>query len=180
LETTFALNHISYFLLTHLLLDLLKASTPSRIINVSSDAHQAITKLDFDNLQAEKGFNVLTQYSLSKFENILFTYELARRLEGTGVTANALHPGLVRTGFGRNDNPIIKLFMMGLQLFAKNAKQGAETSIYLASSPDVATINGKYFVDYKERRSNDASYNREYQKRLWEISEQITGVHEIS
>lgn len=170
-EMTFALNHLSYFLLTNLLLDTLKASAPSRIVNVSSDAHQ-MGALDLDNLQ-KGGFSA---YSQSKLMNVMFTYELARRLEGTGVTANALHPGFVSTGFGRNNTGLMKLAISVATLFALKPADGAKTSIYLASSPEVANVTGKYFDKSKPRKSSAASYDEAAQKRLWTISEQLTGI----
>ncbi len=170
-EMTFALNHLSYFLLTHLLLDVLKNSAPARIINVASDAH-AMGSLDLDNLQ-KGGFSA---YSQSKLMNIMFTYELARRLQGTGVTANALHPGFVNTGFGRNNSGLMKLAMNVATLFAIKPTDGAKTSVYLASSPEVASVTGKYFDKSKPRKSSAASYDEAAQKRLWTISEQLTGI----
>lgn len=181
-EKTFALNHLSYFLVTHLLLGTLKASgTPerkARIINVSSDAHQAANSLDFDNLQAEKGYNSFGAYGKSKLENIMFTYELARRLqaEGANVTTNALNPGPVATGFGYNNGPFTKLFLNMLRPFALSAEQGAQTSIYLASSPEVEDVTGKYFNDSKQKASNRASMDEAKWQRLWEISEVLTGI----
>ncbi len=174
-ELTFGLNHLSYFLLTNLLLDVLKASSPARIVSVSSGAHQGGT-LDFDDLQAEKRYAGFRTYSNSKLCNIVFTYELARRLEGTGVTANALHPGFVRTGFGRNNGGVIKVGLTLMQnLVALSPQQGADTSIYLASSPEVEGVTGKYFVKRKAVKSNDASYDQTAWTRLWTISEQLTG-----
>lgn len=170
-EMTFALNHLSYFLLTAMLLDVLKASAPARIINVASDAHM-MGSLDLDNIQ-KGGFNA---YSQSKLMNIMFTYELARRLEGTGVTANALHPGFVNTGFGRNNTGLMKLAISVATLFALKPTDGAKTSVYLASSPDVANVTGKYFDKSKARKSSAASYDEAAQKRLWAVSEQLTGI----
>lgn len=175
-EMTFALNHLSYFALSHLLLDILKDTAPARIINVSSDAHRLSGRLDFDNLQGEKSYNGLQAYNVSKLENILFTYEMARRLDNIGVTANALHPGLVRSGFGHNNNFLMKIAMTAFQMFGISAVEGAKTSVYLASSMDVVNVNGKYFDKCKAVSSNEASHNREDQKRLWEISEQLTGI----
>jgi len=174
-EMTFALNHLNYFLLTHLLLDMLKANAPSRIVNVSSDAHR-IGKLDLDNLQAEKGYSSFGAYGRSKLENVMFTYELARRLEGTGVTANTLHPGVVRTGFGHNNGGIMSAVTSLLQVFAISAEQGAQTSIYLATSAEVEGVSGKYFVKSKAVKSSAASYDESAWKRLWEISETLTGI----
>ena len=146
IEMTFALNHLASFLLTNLLLDEIKASAPARIINVSSGAHTS-GKIEFDNLQGELDFSSRA-YGNSKLATILFTMELARRFEGTGVTANALHPGFVSTGFGKN-NPgfLMKVIRAVVPLIARSPEKGAETSIYLASSPDVQSITGRYFVD---------------------------------
>lgn len=174
-EMTFALNHLNYFLLTHLLLDMLKANAPSRIVNVSSDAHR-VGKLDLDNLQSEKGFSAFGAYGRSKLENVMFTYELARRLEGTGVTVNALHPGFVRTGFGHNMSGIFSNIARLAQVFAISTEQGAQTSIYLATSPEVEGVSGKYFAKSKAVKSSDASYDEAAWKRLWEISETLTGI----
>lgn len=178
-ETTFGVNHLGYFLLTNLLLDQIKASTPARIVNVSSRAH-ARARMDFDDLNAEKSYRGFTVYGRSKLANVLFTYELARRLEGTGVTANCLHPGVVRSGFGQNANNgwlgvLFKTFYTISVPFSKSNAEGAATSIYLASSPEVEGVTGKYFVDCKEVPSSVASHDVDAQKRLWEISEQMTG-----
>jgi NAD(P)-dependent dehydrogenase (short-subunit alcohol dehydrogenase family) len=175
-EMTFALNHLGYFLLTHLLLDALQASAPARIVNVSSDAHRG-AKIDFDDLQAERGYAGFRVYGISKLANVLFTYELARRLAGTGVTANALHPGFVATNFGRNNGFVVdKLFGLLGRFFAKSPQEGAETSIYLAASPEVAGVTGQYFVDKKAVKSSPASYDADAARRLWEISEELVGL----
>ncbi len=175
-EMTFAFNHLAYFLLTNLLLDLLNASAPARIVIVSSAAHLN-GPLDFDDLQSNRyrygGFGA---YGHSKLENVMFTYELARRLEGTGVTANALHPGTVNTGFGKNNGGVMNLAMKAFAMFQISPEQGAQTSIYLASSPEVKGVSGQYFVNCKPARSSASSYDEEAQKRLWEISEQMTGL----
>lgn len=182
LEMTFALNHISYFLLTNLLLDTIKRTAQekgeARIINVSSDAHQSARNgLDFDHLNAKSGFSAFGTYGKSKLANILFTYELARRLDDTNITVNALHPGFVETGFGHNTGSIMKFFTsIAQRLFAKSPEQGAETLVYLASSADVANMTGKYWVDKQTRKSTDISYNRDQQRQLWELSEDITGI----
>ncbi len=172
-ELTFALNHLSYFLLTNLLLDVLKASAPARIVSVSSGAHQR-SHLNFDDLEASKGYNAMRAYGQSKLANIVFTYELARRLEGTGVTANALHPGFVRSGFARNNGGLVNAAMGIIGRFALSPEEGAETSIYLASSPEVEGITGKYFTKKQPIRSNAVSYEQSTWTRLWEISEQMT------
>jgi NAD(P)-dependent dehydrogenase (short-subunit alcohol dehydrogenase family) len=173
-EYTFALNHINYFLMTELLLDMLKASAPSRIINVSSNAHER-AKIDFDNLQGQKRYIGLEAYGQSKLANLLFTYELARQLEGSGVTANAVHPGFVQTGFARNNGPIYNVgtWIAG-KIFGINVERGAQTSIYLASSPEVEGISGKYFVDCKAVDSKPQSYDRAAAERLWEVSLELT------
>lgn len=178
-ETTFGVNHLGYFLLTSLLLDVVKASAPARIVNVSSRAHSR-AEMDFDDLNAEKSFSGFTVYGRSKLANVLFTYELARRLEGTGVTANCLHPGVVRSGFGQNANNgrlgmIFKAFYTLAVPFSKSNAEGAQTSIYLASSPEVEGVTGRYFADSREVPSSAASHDVESQKRLWEVSEQMTG-----
>jgi NAD(P)-dependent dehydrogenase (short-subunit alcohol dehydrogenase family) len=175
-ETTFALNHLNYFLLTHLLLDTLKASAPARIVNVSSDAHKG-AHLDFDDLQSEKGSFGLNAYGRSKLANVVFTYELARRLSDTGVTANVLHPGLVRTGFANNLGAVPAAFFGFLMRFvALTPEQGAQTSVYLATSPDVENVTGKYWEKCKAIPSGPASYDESTWTRLWEVSEQMIAV----
>ena len=173
LEMTFALNHLSYFLLTDLLLDTIKASVPSRIINVSSDAHKG-AKINFDDIQGKKKYGAMRAYGQSKLANILFTYELARKLEGSGVTSNALHPGFVASSFGSNMRGAFRLILRFLQLFAMSSENGAETSIYLATSPNVANINGKYFVKKKEVRTSVESYDKNVGEKLWKVSEELT------
>ncbi len=178
-ETTFATNHLAYFLLTNLLLDLLKKSAPSRIVNVSSRAHVAAT-MRFDDLQSERGYSPSRVYGQSKLANVLFTNELARQLEGTGVTANALHPGVVRTGFAKNNTGLLGgLVACGARVagvFFVSAERGAETSIYLASSDEVEGVTGKYFSLSRETPSNAESRDPEIARQLWEISEQLTGI----
>lgn len=176
-EMTFALNHLSYFLLTNLLLDLLTASAPARIINVSSDAHRG-GKMQFDDLHFKTnryGISGMAAYSQSKLANVLFTYELARRLEGTGVTANAVHPGFVATGFGRSSSGLMNRMMGLLHRFALTPEEGARGSVYLASSAEVEGVSGKYYDKGKMVRSSKASYDEETQRRLWAVSEQMTG-----
>jgi NAD(P)-dependent dehydrogenase (short-subunit alcohol dehydrogenase family) len=172
-EMTFTINHLGHFLLTHLLLDTLKESAPSRIINVSSDAHR-FANLKFDDINQGSNYRGFLAYSNSKLANLLFTYELARRLEGTGVTINALHPGFVKTNFGkRGRNRFLRLLFRFLRLFAISVERGAKTSIYLASSPEVEGVTGKYFVKSRAVKSSKASYNLGSQKRLWELSEHV-------
>ena len=173
-EMTFALNHLSYFLLTMLLVDILKASAPARIVNVSSHAHEEAS-LDYGNLQGEGRFNGRQAYAQSKLANILFTYELARRLEGTGVTVNALHPGFIATGFARNNGLLYNLGMKFIGLFIRKPRQGAQTSIYLASSPEVEGVTGKYFVDCKAVDSSPLSHDQALAEKLWQTSLEMTG-----
>jgi retinol dehydrogenase-12 len=169
IEMTFAVNHLAYFLLTNLLLEPIKAAAPSRIINVSSAAHFG-ARMDFDNLQGEKGYNGWRAYSQSKLANILFTYELARRLAGTGVTVNCLHPGVIGTKLFRNLGIINTL----AGIFLASPEKGAETSVYLASSPEVEGVTGKYFDNKRAVPSSSASYNEADAKRLWQISAELT------
>lgn len=178
LEYTFAFNHLAYFLLTNLLLDTLKASAPSRIVNVSSAA-QSSGKLNFDDLQAEKRYSGMAAYNNSKLANVLFTYELARRLQGSGVTVNALHPGVVNTGFGDNSqNALIRGLLWLFKRFTLSPERGAQTSVYLASSPEVEGVTGKYFDNKQAKPSNPLSYDEAAQKRLWDISAALTGLSE--
>jgi len=169
-EMTFALNHLGYFLLTNLLLDVLKASAPSRVINVASAAHYR-ENLDFENLQGEKGYKGLQAYGQSKLANVLFTYELARRLEGSGVTANALHPGFVASGFARNNGSFYNLgaWVAG-RLFGRKPEQGAQTVLYLATSPEVEGVTGKYFTDGKPIESSPISHDQAIAEKLWQVS----------
>lgn len=175
-ERTFALNHLAPFLLTHLLLDVLTASGPARIITVASMAHNG-QRLNLDDVNnASRPYQGLRVYGESKLANIMFTYALARRLSGTGVTANTLHPGLVSTGFGKNNGAAMRWLMALYALVAISPENGAQTSIYLASSPEVADVTGKYFIKEKPARSSAVSYDEQAQERLWAISEQMTGV----
>ena len=178
-EMTFAVNHLAYFLLTNLLLDMLKASAPARIVNVSSDAHKS-AKINFDDLQSTSGYGAqgFSVYGVSKLANILFTYELARQLVGTAVTVNVLHPGLVATGFGTNNRGLMKFAMRFIHRFSISPEQGADTIIYLASSPEVEGVTGKYWVKRKAIPSSSASYDEAAQKRLWNVSAEITGITE--
>ena len=172
-ERTWALNHLAEFLLTQLLLDLLEASAPARIVNVASTAH-ARGKIAFDDLQGAQKYSGWAAYSQSKLANIMFTYALARRLEGKGVTANCLHPGVVATGFGHNTPGFISTLLNLARPFLITPDKGAATSIYLASSPEVAAVSGQYFDKCKPVRSSALSYDVAAQERLWEISEKQT------
>ena len=179
-ETTFGVNHLGYFLLTSLLLDTLKAGAPARIVNVSSRAHLGV-EMDFDNLNsAGRRYSAMGAYSRSKLANVLFTYELARRLAGSGVTANCVHPGVVRSGFGKNNPGLGRLVFETFQVVARpfilSPEKGAATSIYVASSPELEGVTGKYFVDCREKPSSPASYDEEAQRRLWEVSEEMCGI----
>lgn len=170
-EMNFAVNHLAPFLLTNLLLDMLKMSAPSRIINVSSGAHK-MAKIDFDDLQSEnKKHRLFRVYGVSKLALMLFSYELSRKLDGTGVTVNTVHPGVVNTNLGRDMSKFGRRFG---KLFFKNPEKGAETSIFLASSPEVEGITGKYYIKKQQQESSNESYNEDYAKRLWEISAILT------
>jgi NAD(P)-dependent dehydrogenase (short-subunit alcohol dehydrogenase family) len=178
LEHTFALNHLAPFLLTHELRDLLVASAPARVVTVSSGA-QAMGRIDLDDLQGERSYSGQRAYNQSKLANVLFTYELARRLEGTGVTATVLHPGVVRTAFGREDTGrLLRLMFPLVTPFMKTPEQGAATSIYLASSPEVAGATGAYFANRRPKRSSKLSYDLDLARRLWDVSAELTGVTE--
>jgi len=156
------------------LLDVLKHSAPARIVNVSSGAHTRVKQINFDDVEFKKGFSGWTVYGHSKLANVLFTYELSRHLEGTKVTANALHPGFVATGFGHNNGGLMRTGINLVQkIVAKRPEQGAETSIYLSSSPEVEGVTGKYFSGKKEIKSSAASYDVNAARRLWELSEQM-------
>ena len=172
-EKTLALNYLSCFFLTSLLLDTLKASAPARIVNVSSDSHKG-AHLDFDDLQSEKGNFVFNAYGRSKLAAVVFSYELARRLAGTGVTCNVLHPGLVRTGFASNFGAVPSAVIGFIMRFVGlTPEQGAQTSVYLATSPDVENVTGKYWEKSKMVPSGSAAYDEATWMRLWEVSEKM-------
>ena len=175
LERTFALNHMAYFVLTNRLRDRLVASAPARIVSVSSDAHRGKT-LDFDDLQSTRGYRGFSVYGRSKLANILFTRELARRLAGTGVTANCLHPGFVATRFGENNGRLFRVALTIAKRFALTPEQGAETIVYLASSSDVATTTGAYFAKCKVATPTKAAQDDAAARRLWEESERLAGL----
>lgn len=180
LEHTFALNHLAPFLLTHELRDLLLASAPARVVTVSSGA-QSMGRIDFDDLQGERSYSGQRAYNQSKLANVLFTYELARRLEGTGVTATVLHPGVVRTAFGREDmGRVMRLMLPVVRPFMKTVERGADTPVYLASSAEVDDVTGAYFVNRRRKRSAKASYDRDLARRLWAVSAELTGVSEVT
>ena len=175
IEMTLGLNHLGYFFLTHLLLDTLQATASARIINVASNAHLG-AQIDFTDIQAERRYGGWRAYAQSKLANLLFTYELARRLQGTGVTANVMHPGFVATGFGRNNPGIFGLFIRMAQFAALSPERGAETLIYLATSPEVEDVSGKYFVKKRAVKSSRASYDQATARRLWQLSADLTGI----
>jgi NAD(P)-dependent dehydrogenase (short-subunit alcohol dehydrogenase family) len=174
LEHTFALNHLAPFLLTNLLLDRLIASSPARVVTVSSGAH-TMGKIDFDDLMGEQNYSGSRAYNQSKLANVLFTYELARRLEGTGVTANAFHPGLTSTSFSAED-PALGLLVRIMRPFMRSPAKGADTAVYLASDPEVAEVSGRYYADRKARKSSQSSYDTAVAARLWQVSADLVGL----
>ena len=177
IEMSFATNHLSYFLLTNLLLDLIKRSAPSRIVNVASDSHYRGT-IDFNDLDMAANYNGLKAYERSKLGNVLFTLELAERLKDSGVTINALHPGRVKTDIGSKNSGL--LYTVGWTLFklfsSISIEKGAETSVYLAASDDVKEISGKYFADSKQKWHSRYSQTPGMKEKLWEESEKLTGI----
>jgi NAD(P)-dependent dehydrogenase (short-subunit alcohol dehydrogenase family) len=173
LEMQLAVNHLAYFLLTNLLLDRLAAGAPSRVVSVSSGAHQGGT-IDFADLQSERRYDPVRVYGRTKLANVLFTYELARRVRAAGITANCLHPGVVATGLLADYMKTPMVDGAIASTFGESAEQGSETSVYLAASPEVEGVTGRYFVDRKEKRSSPASYDEGLQRRLWEESERLT------
>lgn len=176
IEMTFALNHLGYFLLTNLLLDVLKASAPARIVNVSSELHRK-ARLDFNDLQNTRRYRGMKAYHQSKLANILFTYELARRLEGTGVTVNALSPGLVATNLGMNNrglSPLMKRLVD--RWIGISPEEGAQTGVYLTTSPQVERVTGKYFVEQEAIPSSPESCDEAIAARLWEVSAELVGL----
>jgi NAD(P)-dependent dehydrogenase (short-subunit alcohol dehydrogenase family) len=175
LECTFALNHMAYFVVTDGLRETLLASAPARIINTASAAHKG-ARLDFDDLQLAKGFGPMKAYGRSKLCNILFTRELARQLKGTGVTANCLHPGFVATRIGDESDGLISRFAWLAKLFAMSPEQGAETIVYLASSPAVAETTGKYFYQRNAIAPSPAAQDDKAATVLWERSAALAGL----
>lgn len=176
LERTFALNHLAPFLLTDLLRERLVASAPSRVVTVSSNAHSLGT-IEFDDLMGEPTYSGQRAYNQSKLANLMFTYELARRLGGTGVTATALHPGMTSTSFGSEDaargwGPLIAV----MRRFMRSPERGADTAVYLASAPNVEGVTGRYFVDRAARRSHASSYDPVATARLWKVSAEFVGI----
>ncbi len=181
LEMNFAFNHLAYFLLTYLLMNTLIASAPARIINVTSQMYKG-SKIDFSDLQAERSYNRAKNYGSSKLANILFTVELAHRLEGTGVTANAVHPGMVNSGFYKNEHNtdlLSKAMAAVTPLMTRTPEKGAETSIYLASSPEVEGFTGKYFVDCKPVALAPEATDLETARKLWEVSAELVHLEKV-
>jgi len=176
LECTFALNHVSYFVLTHGLLERLEASAPARVVNTSSDAHKG-KNIDFDDLQSARDYRGFQVYGRSKLCNILFTRELARRLEGTRVTANCLHPGFVDTRFGDEAGGIFPFFIrLGKKTVALSPEKGAETIVYLASSPEVADVDGRYFYKRRPATPTPQAQDDAAARRLWMETEKLSGI----
>ena len=173
LEMTFAVNHLAPFLLTGLLLDRLKECAPSRVVTVASGAHRR-AEIDFDDLQNESDYSPFDAYSRSKLANVYFTYELARRLEGTGVTANCLHPGVVSTALFREMRPWQRVALWLGRPFLLKPERGADTAVYLASASEVEGVTGRYFEKREEVRSSPVSYDTDIARRLWEVSETLT------
>jgi NAD(P)-dependent dehydrogenase (short-subunit alcohol dehydrogenase family) len=174
-EHVFAVNHLAPFLLTNLLLPKLTGSALARVVTVTSDAHSAAS-LDLDDPSLEHGWNSWRSYANSKLANILFTRELARRLDGTGVTANCAHPGVVRTGFGRESSPLLRFGLTLARPFLLSPERGADTIVYLASSPDVAGETGGYYVKRQRREPSAAARDDAAARKLWDISEKLTGL----
>ena len=172
IETNFAVNYLAPFLLTNLLLDVLKKSAPARIINVTSGYYKRAT-INFDDLQSEKDYSAFGTYAKSKLALVLFTRELSRRLKGTNVMVNVLHPGVIKSNLGRDMSAFSRLFT---KIFFKSPKKGAETPIYLASSPEVEGISGKFFMNKKEAEFTEASGNEEIARKLWDISAKLTNL----
>jgi len=174
LEHTFALNHLAPYLLTSLLLDRLIASSPARVVTMASAA-QGMGTIDFDDLMGERKYSGSAAYNQSKLANVMFTYELAKRLEGTGVTATAVHPGMTSTAFSAED-PALSLLVTIMRPFMRSPARGADTAVYLASSPDAEGISGKYFADRKVKKSRDSSYDTAITGRLWQVSADLVGL----
>ena len=177
LEEVFSVNHLAYFTFTLMLSDKLKQTEGSRIINVASGAHQFVKNMNFDDLQSKENYKPMQVYGQSKLANILFTKALSTKLSDFGVTVNCLHPGFVSTGIGSNNNKTLWTFLMFLaKPFARKTDKGAETSIYLCSSPEVENISGEYFVDCKIEKISEAAKSTEQSESLWKISTELTGI----
>jgi len=175
IEMTFALNHLNYFLLTNLLLDLLHKTPSARIVNTSSGVHNNQV-IDFNDLQLKKNYLHFRAYGKSKLANLYFTYELARRLNGSGITVNAFNPGFTKSNISREGNLAAQIIMPMTNIFSIPTEKGADSGVYLASSPEVESITGKYFFERKPIPSSDISYDEEIAQRLWIFSEELTGL----
>lgn len=175
IESTFAVNHLAPFLLTALLRERLEASAPTRVVTVASDAHKG-GKIDFDDLSGQRAFSGWRAYCQSKLANILFTRELARRLDGSGVTATCLHPGVVRSGFARKGPAFIRAYFKVAGLFLLTPKRGADTAVWLATSPEVEGASGGYYVKRRLTEPSRAAHSSETAARLWGVSERLTGL----
>ena len=176
LEEVFSINHLAYFYLTYLLLDKLKEGTPSRIINVSSGAHAFVKGFNFDDVNSLKEYKPFKVYGYSKLANILFTKKLSQVLENENITVNCLHPGVVGTGFGQNNGVFSKILFNLSKPFMRSSEKGAETSIYLCSSPDVSDVSGQYFYNCKIAKTTFWANNQEDVDRLWDLSKELTGI----
>ena len=176
LEEVFSVNHLAYFTFTLMLIDKLKSTEGSRVVNVASGAHQFVKEMNFGDLQSEKVFKPMQVYGQSKLANILFTKSLANKLMDYGVTVNCLHPGFVSTGIGSNNKGIWNILMSLARPFARKTDKGAETSVYLCSSPEVKDISGEYFVDCKIEKVSDAAKSSDQADKLWKISSELTGL----
>jgi NAD(P)-dependent dehydrogenase (short-subunit alcohol dehydrogenase family) len=175
-ERTFAVDHLGYVLFTHYLLDLVQAGSIKRIVNVSSEAHRFVKDIDWDNLQAEKKFSELGSYSLAKLGNVYFTRELARQLQPQGITVNCLHPGFVDTQFGSDGSFWVKLLMPVMKLMAVSPEKGAETSLFLVRSDQVATVTGAYFKDQRKTPPSALAQKEDLAQRFWDLSLTFTGL----
>ena len=178
IEEVFAVNHLAYFLLTHLLLPRLRESAPARIVNVASDAHKFVNGINFDDVGFSDGYKSMRVYGHSKLANLLFTFELARRLDGVGVTANCVHPGAVATGLGKNNGTIANVLIRTLAPFFRTPDKGAATTLHVATSPALEGVTGRYFANCRETRSSPASHDRDAAQRLWDLSANLTGLDE--
>lgn len=176
IEVVFAVNHLAYFLLTHLLLERIRESAPARIVNVSSHAHKFVKGIRFDDPHHRDKYASMRVYGHSKLANILFTRELAQRLEGTGVTVNAVHPGAVRTGLGANNGAWSKLLTGTLGLFFNSPEQGAATSLYVATAPELEATSGRYYARCREVAPSRSAQDKDASSRLWTLSEEMTGL----
>jgi NAD(P)-dependent dehydrogenase (short-subunit alcohol dehydrogenase family) len=182
-EMMFAVNHLAYFSLTHQLLDLLRASAPARVVNVSSEAHRFGT-VDFEDLQSERAYKglplvaAMRVYGTSKLENLLFTFELARKLEGSGVTANAVHPGAVATRLGQNNGVLGRITTGLLRPFFRTPAQGAATSVRVATAPELAAVSGEYFLNERQSKASRAARDEADARRLWDVSLELCGLED--